>query len=147
MPHIVIATDLTDEGRASFEAGLALAKDIGASITLVHALPVQSTSFGLAGAPAPGETPETLERGAIARAHRLSEEWLAVARADGVEAEGRVEVADAAVLILESSADARMIVVGSHQRSGAARFFLGSVSQEVLRRAKCPVLVVPNPRA
>ncbi len=146
MHHIVIGTDLTDEGRSSFQAGLALAKDIGASVVLVHALPVESTSLGLAGNPAPGETPESRERDAIAHARRLSEEWLAVARADGVEAKGRVEPADAATLILESSPDARMIVVGSHQRSGAARFFLGSVSQEVLRRAKCPVLVVPNPR-
>jgi nucleotide-binding universal stress UspA family protein len=35
-----------------------------------------------------------------------------------------------------------MIVVGSHGRSGVGRYLLGSVSDHVVRRAPCPVLVV-----
>ncbi len=36
-----------------------------------------------------------------------------------------------------------MIVMGSHGRSAIARLVLGSVSEGVLRRATCPVLIVP----
>ncbi len=36
-----------------------------------------------------------------------------------------------------------LLVVGSHGRSGYQRFLLGSVSEEVLRRAECSVLVMP----
>jgi nucleotide-binding universal stress UspA family protein len=37
-----------------------------------------------------------------------------------------------------------MIVIGSHGRSGLARLVLGSVSEGVVRRAACPVLIVPS---
>jgi universal stress protein A len=35
-----------------------------------------------------------------------------------------------------------LIVVGSHGRSGVSRFFIGSVSDYVVRHARCPVMVV-----
>lgn len=37
------------------------------------------------------------------------------------------------------------IVMGTHGRSGLAHFVLGSVAEQVLRRAPCPVYVVPHP--
>lgn len=36
-----------------------------------------------------------------------------------------------------------MIVMATHGRSGFQRFMVGSVTEGVLRRAPCPVLVVP----
>ncbi|MFQ5790363.1 MAG: universal stress protein [Acidobacteriota bacterium] len=39
---------------------------------------------------------------------------------------------------------AAFIVMGSHGRSGLARFFLGSVSQRVVKHAPCPVLAVKS---
>jgi hypothetical protein len=36
-----------------------------------------------------------------------------------------------------------VIVVGSHNRGRVGRFFLGSVSEHVVKHAGCPVLVVP----
>ena len=47
---------------------------------------------------------------------------------------------------LELSAE--LIVIGSHGRSGLARWMLGSVAERVTRLARCPVLVVklePHP--
>jgi len=38
-----------------------------------------------------------------------------------------------------------MIVIGTHGRSGLNRFIMGSVAEEVLRRARVPVVVVPPP--
>jgi nucleotide-binding universal stress UspA family protein len=35
-----------------------------------------------------------------------------------------------------------LIVLGTHGRSGAAKFFLGSVAEEIFRHAPCPVLTV-----
>ena len=35
-----------------------------------------------------------------------------------------------------------LVVVGSHGRGGVGRFFIGSVSDHVVRHAHCPVLVV-----
>lgn len=36
-----------------------------------------------------------------------------------------------------------MIVMATHGRSGLGRFLIGSVTEEVIRRATCPVLAVP----
>ena len=40
-----------------------------------------------------------------------------------------------------------LIVLGSHGRTGLARLLMGSVAEQVLRGAHCPVLVVKRPLA
>ncbi|GAA4749667.1 universal stress protein [Gordonia alkaliphila] len=48
-----------------------------------------------------------------------------------------------ATQILESAADAQLIVMGSRGRGGFRGLLLGSTSQSVLQVATCPVMVVP----
>ncbi len=38
-----------------------------------------------------------------------------------------------------------LIVLGTHGRSGFADLFMGSVAQELVRRADCPVLTMRAP--
>jgi nucleotide-binding universal stress UspA family protein len=56
-----------------------------------------------------------------------------------------VEVGDPTSQILARAglADAGMIVMGTHGASGFQHLMLGSVTEKVLRRARCPVLTVP----
>ncbi|MBK6546937.1 MAG: universal stress protein [Saprospiraceae bacterium] len=46
------------------------------------------------------------------------------------------------VIQVQVKLNADLIVIGSHGRKGLKRVFLGSVAEDVLRNAKCPVLVV-----
>jgi len=56
----------------------------------------------------------------------------------------RGKVADALAQIIEGR-EIDLLVLGTHGRSGVGKLFLGSVAEEIFRRAACPVLSVgPN---
>jgi len=62
-----------------------------------------------------------------------------------VSARGLALTGDSARVILETAnqEDVSLIVIGSRGPSSMAELMLGNVSMEVLRYARCPVLVVP----
>ena len=45
--------------------------------------------------------------------------------------------------ILKEAEKVDLILMSSQGRSGFKRFFVGSVAEEVLRKASCPVLLIP----
>ncbi len=59
-----------------------------------------------------------------------------------VECEGVTIEGQPAAVLLKEAQDADMIVVGSRGRGSVASLLLGSVSQEVVHQASCPVVVV-----
>jgi len=58
--------------------------------------------------------------------------------------ETRVAEGDPALWILDTARDvgADMIVMGTHGRTVLGRLLMGSVAEEVLRKASCPVMTV-----
>jgi nucleotide-binding universal stress UspA family protein len=65
----------------------------------------------------------------------------------GVALERAVLQGTAADVLVESSRDADLLVVGSRGRGGFAGLLLGSVSQRCAERAWCSVVVVPGREA
>lgn len=53
--------------------------------------------------------------------------------------------ASGAGALVDESRGASLVVVGSKGQGGLARVLLGSVAQQVLRHAECPVVVIPEP--
>ena len=62
----------------------------------------------------------------------------------GVKAEVVIKDGHPAEMIIDTAKEigADLVVVGSHGRHGAKRFFLGSVSAKVVEHAPCHVLVI-----
>jgi len=67
--------------------------------------------------------------------------------ARGLEVTTRIVQGSAVLDIIDEAVavDADVIVLGSHRHGVLHHLFLGSVSAGVLRRAPCPVMVVPAP--
>jgi nucleotide-binding universal stress UspA family protein len=64
--------------------------------------------------------------------------------AKGIKAEVVIKDGHPAEMIIDTAKEigADLVVVGSHGRHGAGRFFLGSVSAKVVEHAPCHVLVI-----
>jgi len=61
---------------------------------------------------------------------------------DSVTVTHRVERGHPAAVLVAASEQARLLVVGSHGHGGFAASLLGSVSQQCILHAHCPVVVV-----
>jgi nucleotide-binding universal stress UspA family protein len=78
-------------------------------------------------------------------AQEIVDDVVALLQERDVSARGIALPGDSATAILDTAGqeDASLIVIGSRGPSSVAELMLGSVSLEVLRHARCPVLVVP----
>ena len=96
------------------------------------------------------QDPDDVNRREAALAAAIAEEGVELARDAGFEAEGlAVEIdcaIDEAILTHADELGAVAIVLGSRSRSSLRSLLLGSVANEVVQRATCPVFLAPSPR-
>lgn len=144
--RVVAALDFSALGeRAVVEAVRACAGHPHAEL---HVIVVASDEDGLLRLPGEHrglyaqEEADTLARNQVAEmladeedlVHSSGLEKVAVYVAPGIAAER--------IVALASSIDADLIVLGTHGRTGLSRLVLGSVAEEVVRRASCNTLVI-----
>jgi nucleotide-binding universal stress UspA family protein len=79
--------------------------------------------------------------------HTLAEtrlhDWVSEGLGDGAAVDAAVVRRDPARALVAASAAARVVVVGSRHRGELASMVLGSVGHTLIRRAVCPVVIVP----
>jgi nucleotide-binding universal stress UspA family protein len=134
---LVVAVDFSKPSRKAYDAALALAKDLGATLVLVHAFaPVPK-----AGVRDPiGQVEVEVDE---ADWEVLRKEWVSAAKGVTVETVGRAGKPADVVAAVVAERKASMVVVGSHGRTGLKRTVLGSVAESIVRTSKVPVVVVP----
>jgi nucleotide-binding universal stress UspA family protein len=135
---ILHPTDFSERSEYAYRLACSLARDYGARLLVVHVTPPAVAVYGdmilapptgvnfqeikdnllnLQGPGSPAQVEHRLEEGSPA------EEILRVAK------EGKCD----------------LIVMGTHGRRGLGRLLIGSVAEQVMRRAPCPVVTVKTP--
>ena len=143
--HILSATDQSAPSLQALDRAADLAAATGASHTVVQALGLDALGplRNLLGerADAVAHTALAQQRDALARA--LADR----ARPPGPEPKLRVEpgLASRVVPALADEEDADLVVVGARGQSPVRRMLLGSTASHLLRKSRCPVLVVRKP--
>jgi nucleotide-binding universal stress UspA family protein len=144
--HILIPTDGSALSLAAVEYGVALAKSVGARITV---LTVSSPFHIFAAEPAMvTDTPEQYAKRTAALATRYLDSAKEIALAAGVSCETlHVEHEHPYLAIIGTAAkqSCDLIVMASHGRRGISAVVLGSETNKVLTHSEIPVLVVRPP--
>jgi nucleotide-binding universal stress UspA family protein len=145
--HILVPTDGSETARRGVDFALALARDLGAKVTVLTVTDPYSRAGMTGGASWRRSDEEMDERDR--RQKEAADKVLNKVKADagkmGVDiALVHVSEARPAEAILQTAAarGAHLIVIGSHGRRGVNRLLLGSQTAEVLAHAAIPVLVV-----
>lgn len=145
MGVIVVATDGSAAAEAALDEAIALASATGDSIAAVTVWQALQGDYGLAYPPTAvlSDLLEAEREHAEATLGRAADR----ARAAGITVETQLLTGDPAERIcdLARERDARMIAMGTHGYGAVVTLFVGSVSGAVIRRARCPVLVVRAP--
>lgn len=150
---VVVGVDGSPESLLALEFALAQAAGRGVPLRVLRSWHLPAPAWGtplpgwnLVAPPggAPG-APLGFDPEEVRRAERaVLDEVLAERRRAHPEVDVRPEVAlgGPAGTLIEATATAQLVVVGSRGRGGFRGLLLGSVSQQVLHHAACPVAVV-----
>ncbi|WP_370961637.1 universal stress protein [Amycolatopsis sp. cg9] len=137
--RIVVGVDGSETGAAALVWAVGEAETSGAELDVVtvwrHDVMLDDLSVG-----------RTVEEARIAHRHEL--EALVTAALQhhaGVVARCAAPDGEPADILVERAKDATMLVVGSHGKGKLREVLAGSVSSACLRRATCPVVVIPPP--
>ena len=143
MDTIVVGVDGSEGGAAALEFAAGEAAFRGARLRIVSAWQVPVTAYGDFAPPVDPAIWDAF-RG---RAEQVANDALAAAKTlqPSLEAEARAEQGHPADVLLEQGADATLIVVGRRGLGGFKSLLLGSVSQQIVQHAVCPVVIVNQP--
>ena len=137
LKRILVATDFAPAAEAALTYGRALAKNFGATLTVMH---VAENRF---------LRPTSADPHALTAAiARRLEERLTVDDRNALHARAVLETSDEpadAIVSYAKQAEIDLIVMGTHGRNGISHLLVGSVAERVVRTASCPVLTVKHP--
>ena len=143
--RVLYPTDLSEASAHAAEWAVAVAGYYKAAITALHVVSPILIAVPALGTPIPGGS---IEENEMDRLRRDVTAQFSEATVDKSRLDILIDVGQPATRILEraSGLPTDLIVMGTHGTSGFQHLVLGSVSEKVLRKARCPVLTVP-PRA
>jgi nucleotide-binding universal stress UspA family protein len=141
--RLLVALDLSEPSELIVKKAEELAKEMSAQVWILHnAEPAPDVLEFRAD---PQAARDSLAE-KFHREHRQIQEIAKRLRKEGLEATALLVHGPTVEVILKeaSDLDVDMIVVGSHGRGAVFHLIMGSVSEGILRKSRCPVLIVPT---
>ena len=140
---IVVGVDGSDGSLEALRWAAGQARLAGASLHVVTAwaFPEHGTPFGIVFDLTSVADPIAHAREALSRAIAAT-----LGDHEGIEVRADVLPGDEAPVLLDAARDADLLVVGSRGRGAFVEMLLGSVSEQCVRLARCPIVVVPGRR-
>jgi nucleotide-binding universal stress UspA family protein len=147
---LLVPVDGSPGGAVALGTAIALSKSTGAALRLLEVL-VPLPTYLYAAFPMNGSVcvDPSWDDDAATAAEGYVDALTTRLRAAGLDATGEVVIAASVADRIVKTADERdadLIVMSSQALTGAARAFLGSVADAVVRTSRCPVLVIHRPR-
>jgi nucleotide-binding universal stress UspA family protein len=142
MKNVLVALDFSDASMRVLDQAVVMAERFGADLTLIHVAAAEPAFVGYE--PGPAVVRDDL-------AHQLRDEHRKLQAMEKIPADRGVKTK--ALLVRGYPAEkilseaerlnAELIVLGSHGHGMLFHLVAGSVAEAVLKKARCPVLVVP----
>lgn len=137
---IVVGVDGSEGSRRALAWAANEAATRGGSVLAVTAWSWDGLEYGPVAATYPQEAAQQARQLLDREISGLSDRPGPQAQVSGEVIEGRP-----ADVLTEAGRSADLLVLGSHGHSRVRHTVLGSVSEECIRKASCPVLVIPTP--
>jgi nucleotide-binding universal stress UspA family protein len=144
LQKILVPVDFSDCAREGVRYASVFATAVGANLLLLHV--VHSPCYMVAtGTPADPDWPQLLET-AVLQANRKLDEMKNFLPLIGISCDTEIEVGSPVERLTRASArpEVDMIITSTHGYSGLRHALLGSVTEQLVCNARCPVLVVPS---
>lgn len=136
---ILVAHDGSNQADKALEEASRIALVMAAQITIVTVAPDLCLSDEVSASDC-----TLITKSLLSEAENLMKKVTDGLVTKGIKADVVVKDGHPAEMIIETAKEvgADLVVIGSHGRHGAERFFLGSVSLKVVEHAPCHVLVI-----
>ncbi len=143
MKNILVPVDFSDVSERVTDAAARFARAFHARLILLHVAPPEPEFIGYE--PGPPSVRSSVARELVEehkRIHKLDHEL----ERKGLTVTSLVIQGYAVEKILAEAEkfEADLIVMGSHGHGAIRNLLVGSVTEGVMRKAKCPVLVIPR---
>lgn len=145
--RLLVPHDFSRCADRALDLAAALAEQSNGQLTILHVSPLPPNLPHDAKVIAPDGAPTSLDEMLTSGACRDLATVAAPPRARGLSVQTFARATEpgspaAAILRIAAELDVDVIVLGTHGRTGVARFLLGSVAEKILRGAPVPVVTV-----
>lgn len=142
MRNILVTIDFDEGIELIINKAYELAKAFNSKVWLMHIAAPNPSFVGYEAGPQCTRDTRAKE---LRKEHRVLQEYTTKLRNKGIEAEGLlVQGATIETIIHESKKlNIELIIAGHHEQGFLYNVFFGSVSAQIIKKSKIPVLIIP----